>query len=149
MFYGAKEFEALRFTIRYGIISALIITIFSSALVYIFADQVVRFFTEDESIVLIAVNFLQIFAFAYPFIAVGITTGRVLQGLGKGLPVLVITIVRVLGVSAPLALFFVFIMEKSVEWVWYSMMLSTVVAFAIGLTWLVSTIKKLPVKKSD
>jgi len=29
------------------------------------------------------------------------------------------------------------------------MMLSTVVAFAIGLTWLVSTIKKLPVKKSD
>ena len=72
-----------------------------------------------------------------------------LQGLGKGLPVLVITIVRVLGVSAPLALFFVFIMEKSVEWVWYSMMLSTVVAFAIGLTWLVSTIKKLPVKKSD
>ena len=149
MFYGAKEFEVLRFTIRYGIISALIITIFSSALVYISADQVVRFFTEDESIVLIAVNFLQIFAFAYPFIAVGITTGRVLQGLGKGLPVLVITIVRVLGVSAPLALFFVFIMEKSVEWVWYSMMLSTVVAFAIGLTWLVSTIKKLPVKKSD
>ena len=149
MFYGAKEFEVLRFTIRYGIISALIITIFSSALVYIFADQVVRFFTEDESIVIIAVNFLQIFAFAYPFIAVGITTGRVLQGLGKGLPVLVITIVRVLGVSAPLALFFIFIMEKSVEWVWYSMMLSTVVAFVIGLTWLVSTIRKLPVKKSD
>ena len=147
MFYGAKEYEVLRFTIRYGIVSALIITIFSSALVYIFADQVVRFFTEDESIVIIAVNFLQIFAFAYPFIAVGITTGRVLQGLGKGLPVLIITIVRVLGVSAPLALFFVFIVGKSVEWVWYSMMLSTVVAFAIGLTWLVSTIKKLPLKK--
>ena len=148
MFYGAKEYEALRFTIRYGIFSALIITIFSSATVYIFADQVVRFFTEDESIVIIAVNFLQIFAFAYPFIAVGITTGRVLQGLGKGLPVLVITIVRVLGVSAPLSLFFVFVMDKSVEWVWYSMMLSTVVAFAIGLTWLFSTVKKLPVKNT-
>jgi putative MATE family efflux protein len=148
MFYGAKEYEALRFTIRYGIVSALIITIFSSAMVYIFADQVVRFFTEDESIVIIAVNFLQIFAFAYPFIAVGITTGRVLQGLGKGLPVLVITIVRVLGVSAPLSLFFIFVMDKSVEWVWYSMMLSTVVAFAIGLTWLVSTVKKLPMKNT-
>ena len=148
MFYGAKEYEALRFTIRYGIVSALIITIFSSVMVYIFADQVVRFFTEDESIVIIAVNFLQIFAFAYPFIAVGITTGRVLQGLGKGLPVLVITIVRVLGVSAPLSLFFIFVMDKSVEWVWYSMMLSTVVAFAIGLTWLVSTVKKLPMKNT-
>ena len=113
--------------------SALLITIISSIIVYTFAGNVVRFFTDDASIVIIAVNFLQIFAFAYPFIAVGITTGRVLQGLGKGLPVLIITIVRVLGVSAPLALFFIFIMDKTVEWVWYSMILSTIVAFGIGL----------------
>ena len=98
---------------------------------------------------MIAVNFLQIFAFAYPFIAVGITTGRVLQGLGKGLPVLIITIVRVLGVSAPLALSFVFIMDKTVEWVWYSMILSTILAFGIGLTWLVSTLKTLPASRQS
>ena len=147
MFYGAKEYEALRFTIRYGILSALAITIVSSCVVYIFAGKVVSFFTQDESIILIAVNFLQLFTFVYPFIAVGITTGRVLQGLGKGLPVLVITIVRVLGVSAPLSLFFIFVMDKSVEWVWYSMMLSTVVAFIIALTWLTSTVKNLPKTK--
>ena len=144
MFYGAKEYGALRYIIKYGIFSALLITIISSTIVYTFAGHVVRFFTDDASIVIIAVNFLQIFAFAYPFISVGITTGRVLQGLGKGLPVLIITIVRVLGVSAPLALFFVFIMDKTVEWVWYSMMLSTIVAFGIGLTWLISTLKTLP-----
>jgi len=147
MFYGAKEYGALRYIIKYGILSALLITIISSTIVYTFAGHVVRFFTDDASIVIIAVNFLQIFAFAYPFIAVGITTGRVLQGLGKGLPVLIITIVRVLGVSAPLALFFVFIMDKTVEWVWYSMMLSTIVAFGIGLTWLISTLKTLPASK--
>ena len=39
-------------------------------------------------------------------------------------------------------------MDKSVEWVWYSMMLSTVLAFIIGLTWLVFTVKKLPVKNT-
>jgi len=84
----------------------------------------------------------------YPLISVGITTGRVLQGLGKGLPVLVITIVRVLGVSAPLAVFFIFYMGKPVEWVWYSMMLSTVVAFVIALSWLISTVSKLPKSKT-
>ena len=91
-----------------------------------------------------AVNFLRLFAFVYPLIAVGITTGRVLQGLGKGLPVLVITVVRVLGVSAPLSLLFIFQMNKPVEWVWYAMMISTGVAFIIACYWLLTTMKNLP-----
>ena len=79
----------------------------------------------------------------YPLIAVGITTGRVLQGLGKGLPVLVITIIRVLGVSAPLSLFFIFKLGKSVEWVWYAMMISTGVAFIIACYWLFISMREL------
>ena len=144
MFFGAKEYDALRFTIRYGIVSAFFITVLSSIFIYFFADLAVGLFTDDELIISIAVTFLRLFAFVYPLISIGITTGRVLQGLGKGLPVLIITIVRVLGVSAPLAVFFIFYMGKPVEWVWYSMMVSTIVAFTIALTWLVSTIRTLP-----
>ena len=148
MFFGAKEYEALRFTIRYGITSAFFLTVLSSLFIFLFAEIAVGFFTEDELIISISANFLRLFAFVYPLISVGITTGRVLQGLGKGLPVLVITIVRVLGVSAPLAIFFIFYMGKPVEWVWYSMMLSTVVAFVIALSWLISTVSKLPKSKT-
>ena len=149
MFFGAKEYDALRFTIRYGIMSAFFITVLSSIFIYFFADLAVGLFTDDELIISIAVTFLKLFAFVYPLISIGITTGRVLQGLGKGLPVLIITIVRVLGVSAPLAVFFIFYMGKSVEWVWYSMMVSTIVAFTIALTWLVSTIRTLPTVKLE
>ena len=148
MFFGAKEYEALRFTIRYGITSAFFLTVLSSLFIFLFAEIAVGFFTEDEIIISISAKFLRLFAFVYPLISVGITTGRVLQGLGKGLPVLVITIVRVLGVSAPLAVFFIFYMGKPVEWVWYSMMLSTVVAFVIALSWLISTVSKLPKSKT-
>jgi putative MATE family efflux protein len=144
MFFGAKEYDILRFTIKYGIMSAFCITVLSSVLIYLFADLAVGFFTDDELIISIAVTFLKLFAFVYPLISVGITTGRVLQGLGKGLPVLVITIVRVLGVSAPLAFLFIFYMGKPVEWVWYSMMISTIVAFTIAVIWLLLTIRKLP-----
>jgi len=149
MFFGAKEYDILRFTIKYGIISAFCITVLSSVLIYLFADLAVGFFTDDEFIISIAVTFLKLFAFVYPLISVGITTGRVLQGLGKGLPVLVITIVRVLGVSAPLAFLFIFYMGKPVEWVWYSMMISTIVAFTIAVIWLLSTIRKLPTVELD
>ena len=148
MFFGAKEYEALRFTIKYGIMSAFFLTVLSSTFIFLFAEIAVGFFTEDELIISISANFLRLFAFVYPLISVGITTGRVLQGLGKGLPVLVITIVRVLGVSAPLAVCFIFYMGKPVEWVWYSMMLSTVVAFIIALSWLISTVSKLPKSKA-
>jgi len=144
MFFGAKEYDALRFTIRYGIVSAFCITLLSSAFIYFFADLMVGFFTDDDLIISIAVSFLKLFSMVYPLIAIAITTGRVLQGLGKGLPVLIITIVRVLGVSAPLALFFIFYLGKPVEWVWYSMMTSTIVAFSISMVWLFSTVGNLP-----
>ena len=149
MFFGAKEYDALRFTIRYGIMSAFFITVLASIFIYFFAELAVGFFTDDKLIISISVTFLKLFAFVYPLISIGITTGRVLQGLGKGLPVLIITIVRVLGVSAPLAVFFIFYMGKPVEWVWYSMMVSTVVAFIIALTWLVSTLRTLPTVKLE
>ena len=149
MFFGAKEYDILRFTIKYGIMSAFCITVLSSVLIYLFADLAVGFFTDDELIISIAVTFLKLFAFVYPLISVGITTGRILQGLGKGLPVLVITIVRVLGVSAPLAFLFIFYMGKPVEWVWYSMMISTIVAFTIAVIWLLLTIRKLPTVELD
>ena len=148
MFFGAKEYEALLFTIKYGIMSAFFLTVLSSTFIFFFAEIAVGFFTEDELIISISANFLRLFAFVYPLISVGITTGRVLQGLGKGLPVLVITIVRVLGVSAPLAVCSIFYMGKPVEWVWYSMMLSTVVAFVIAVSWLISTVSKLPKSKT-
>jgi len=143
MFYGAKKFDILRYTVKYGIIAAFSITVIMSFLLYIFASNVIGFFTSEIAIINVAVTFLRLFAFVYPLIAVGITTGRVLQGLGKGLPVLVITLIRVLGVSAPLALFFIFKMGKSVEWVWYAMMISTVVAFMIACYWLFISMREL------
>jgi Na+-driven multidrug efflux pump len=58
-----------------------------------------------------------------------------MQGLGKGIPVLLITIVRVLVVSAPLGLYFSFVLEKPVEWNWYAMMIAAFISFTIAILW--------------
>jgi Na+-driven multidrug efflux pump len=71
------------------------------------------------------------------------SVGRILQGLGKGLPMLVITSIRILGVSAPLALFFTMVLNKPIEWVWYAMIISTIVSILISLIWLKTTFKNL------
>ena len=143
MFYGAKEIRALNQIIRYGILSAFLITLVSSTFVYLFADIFSSWFTKDQEIIDVSVGFLRLLSLIYPLVAIAITSGRVMQGLGKGLPVLIITIIRVLGISAPLAIYFSFILEKPVEWNWYAMMVAAAVSFLIAIYWVRFELNKI------
>ena len=149
MFYGAKKIRALNQIIYYGIKSAFMITLCASIFVYIFADTFSSWFTDDQEIIDVSVGFLRLLSLIYPFVAIAITSGRVMQGLGKGLPVLIITIVRVLGISAPLALYFTFVLDKPVQWNWYAMMTGAGTAFLIAITWVRSEINNINKLNSD
>jgi len=143
MFFGAKEIEKIKFIAKYGIIRSMMVTGVLSIILYIFAPLIVKIFTLDVGIQSIAVTYLRFICLIYPLIAIGMTVGRILQGLGKGLPMLVITSIRILALSAPLALYFIMVLNKSIEWVWYAMIISTIVSVAISLIWLKSAFKDL------
>jgi putative MATE family efflux protein len=143
MFFGAKEIEKIKFIAKYGIIRSMMVTGVLSIILYIFAPFVVKNFTLDVDIQSIAVTYLRFICLIYPLIAIGMTVGRILQGLGKGLPMLVITSIRILALSAPLALYFIIVLNKPIEWVWYAMIISTIVSVAISLIWLKSAFKDL------
>jgi len=143
MFYGAKEWIKIKIIIKYGISRSVMITIVGSTLMVIFSPWIVKSFSSDPNIQGIAVYYLRCISFIYPLVAIGMTIGRILQGMGKGLPLLIITSIRILLVSAPLALFFRYGLGKPVEYVWYSMMISTVVATTIGIIWLRHTLNEV------
>lgn len=143
MFFGAKEIEKIKFIAKYGIIWSMMVTGVLSIILYIFAPLVVKSFTLDIGIQSIAVTYLRFICLIYPLIAIGMTVGRILQGLGKGLPMLVITSIRILALSAPLALYFIMVLNKSIEWVWYAMIISTIVSVVISVIWLKSAFKDL------
>ena len=143
MFYGAKEMDALNQIVQYGIKSAFLITLILSTFVYLFADTFSSWFTNDQEIINVSVGFLKLLCLVYPLVAIAITSGRVMQGLGKGLPVLIITIVRVIGISAPLAIYFSTFLNKPVEWNWYAMMIGAVTAFLIAINWMRIELKKV------
>ena len=54
-----------------------------------------------------------------------------------------ITIVRVLGISAPLAVYFSTYLHKPVEWNWYAMMIGAITSFLIAISWMRIEIKKV------
>ena len=142
MFYGAKDFENVKLIIRYGMLRSFIITAIGSTIIFILAPYIVKGFTNEQEIQQIAVIYLRLIVFIYPLISFALTSGRVMQGLGMGLPMLVTSIIRVLGVSVPLALFFNYILHKPIEWMWYAMMTSTVVATITAALWLKYALKK-------
>jgi putative MATE family efflux protein len=145
MFFGAEDYEKLRWIVKYGITRSVIITFIGSASVFILAPFIVQAFTTNQTIYSQTVQYLRLITFVYPLVAVGMTSGRIMQGLGKGFPMLAITIMRVLGVSAPLALIFSFVYEKPVQWIWYSMMIATCISVIMAIIWLRYEFKKLEI----
>jgi putative MATE family efflux protein len=136
MFYGAKDFENVKFIIKYGMLHSVFITTVGSIIIFVLAPFLVTGFSNEPEIQQTAVTYLRLVVFIYPLISIAMTSGRVMQGLGLGLPMLATTIIRVLGVSVPLALIFNYVLHKPIEWMWYSMMIATVIAFSTAVLWL-------------
>jgi putative MATE family efflux protein len=142
MFYGAKDFENVKLIIRYGMLRSIFITTIGSTIIFVLAPLIVKVFSNELEIQQIAIIYLRLIVFIYPLVSFAMTSGRVMQGLGMGMPMLVTSIIRVLGVSVPLALIFNYILNKPIEWMWYAMMTSTVVATVTAALWLRHALKR-------
>ena len=147
MFTGAKRFDKVRSIIIYAISRAFVIVSISSAIVYVLTPSIIGLFTDDKEIASIGVSALRTLCFTYPFVGIAMPCGRIMQGLGQGIPVLVITALRVLLVSAPLAYYFAIIDSRDIVWVWYSIAISVSVSAIVGPIWVWKTINNM--EKSD
>ncbi|MDP6455933.1 MAG: MATE family efflux transporter [Candidatus Marinimicrobia bacterium] len=136
MFYGAKRLDLVRQIIRYGMSRAAIIGAVFALFFFLLAPVIMDVFTDSDSIVQLGAHYLRIIVFSYPFIPITMISGRVLQGLGYGMPLFVITFLRVILLSFSLAVFFVFVLNKGVEWVWIAQLISVLISAFIALLWL-------------
>ena len=142
MYFGANEIDKIRYITKYGISRAFIITSIGAILLYVFAPVIISGFTDEIVIKNIAVDYLRVISLLFPFISIGLTIGRILQGLGLGMPSLIITTIRVIGVAGPLAYYYIYILGKPVEWMWYAMFISGIIATMISIIWLKLAFRK-------
>ena len=142
MYFGANEIDKIRYITKYGISRAFIITSIGSILLYVFAPVIISGFTDEIVIKNIAVDYLRVISLLFPFISIGLTIGRILQGLGLGMPSLIITTIRVIGVAGPLAYYFIYMLGKPIEWMWYAMFISGIMATMISIFWLKLAFRK-------
>ena len=81
-------------------------------------------------------QYFTIVPFAYPFITIGMNSSRVMQALGHGLPMLILTILRVLLINALLSFIFIIIYGQNTSYIWYSIVLSSIITAIIAYSWM-------------
>jgi len=144
MYYGASRGDLVDRIATYAIKWTLLASVVFGILVYLFPDILLRVFTDDPAVITIGKTYLRYIVFAYPMIAFSMNSGRILQGLGLGLPSLVITATRVLLVSVPLAYLFTRVFGLGLSSVWVAVLLSGCISTLISFVWLRGSLRSMP-----
>ncbi|MGB7295438.1 MAG: MATE family efflux transporter [Candidatus Aminicenantales bacterium] len=143
MFFGAGKFDVLKDVSKYGIRLGVIVTSLVGVAFYVFPTPLLKIFTEDSALLMIGKAYLRIDVFTFPLMSISMTTSRVLQGMGYGLPGLVINLVRIFIVAVPAAYISVFVLGYGFLSIAWAMVLGGVIASILAIYWLAAKFRKL------
>jgi len=135
MFAGAGRVDLVRSTALYTYRWAVLLASLIGISAYLGSSAILGVFTTDAEAIAIGHTYLGFMVLAYPMMAFGMTSGRLLQGTGHGLPSLVITGFRVLIVGIPLAYTAVLLFNAPIEAVWASVLTGGMCSTVLSVWW--------------
>ena len=136
MLYGARRVDLFRSTLHYALWRGEIIALTMGGVFYLAAPYVMPAFTSDPRVLAMAVAYVRVIVLSYPFVTVGMIASRAFQGLGDGMPGLLITGMRVIAVSGALAYTLVYVLHLGILSVWASMVVAAAFSCVVALTWI-------------
>lgn len=136
MFAGANRSDLIRLVTVYTYKWALFTALILGGIAFLLSEHIVRIFTDDPFVISIGIDYIQYIVFAFPFMSFGMTTGRILQGLGYGWPTLIISSVRVLLVGVLVSYIAVYMFSAPIEIVWISFILGGFSSNILSFYWI-------------
>jgi putative MATE family efflux protein len=135
MFAGARRADLVRSTALYTYRWVITFALVMGVCAFLASKSVIGIFTQNPYSLEVGRTYLTYMVFAYPLMAFGMTSGRILQGLGYGIPPLIITATRVLLVGVPGAYISVYLFGAPIQSVWISIIAGGVVANVLAFIW--------------
>ncbi len=136
MFFGAGRLDLFRSTLRYTLWRGELIAIAMGTIFFVVAPYVMGAFCDDPTVQALAVSYIRVIVLSYPFVTVGMIASRAFQGLGDGMPGLIITALRVIVVSGGLAWALVHVFGQGLTSVWVAMVVAAAFSCVLALTWI-------------
>lgn len=90
---GAKKTDRLKLTSIVGMLSLIVIVIFFSGLIVLFAEPIVRFFGGSAEMMAQSVDYMRIICIGLPFWTVMLCNASVLQGFGDAKTPMVVSVI--------------------------------------------------------
>ena len=134
--------ETMRICNRYG----LILTFASSALMFTFAAQLMKIFSEDAEVVEVGTTCLRIFAFVQWAYVMTSTHLAMLQAIKCPKYGFFESITRKIILPVPLLFLFIALWHKSVLWIWYTSASTTIIMTLVTILYARSVLKKTVAK---
>jgi len=136
MFYGAKRHDLLKSTIFFAMKIGVLFTCSVGLIFFLLPTLFLRVFTPDQNLLSISNPYLRINVLTFPLMTVSIMVSRALQGMGFGMPGLIINLIRVILVAVPLAYLFVFVLGYGYLAVVVAMVLGGIASNVAAFAWL-------------
>ncbi|MBN2518173.1 MAG: MATE family efflux transporter [Candidatus Altiarchaeota archaeon] len=139
---GAKDCPNIKKVTKIAITLCIGFGLIVGLLIFLGADGIASVFTDDPSVIDMASGYLRIMAFSYPLMGITIILSSVFQGMGRGIPSLIIVFSRAVLVAVPLCYYLAHFTELGVTGVWIGITVSAFVAAILSLVWITSAFKK-------
>lgn len=149
--YGANQIKKLDIAYIYSVKLGLLIEVFVSIFVFLFAPQIAAIFTQSEGGIRIfsdIVSFLRISSIFYPLVSFGMFSSAMFQGTAKGINSLIVTLFRTLIFIVPFSYLFALTFKMGLNGVWWGLVAGNILGSVIAFIWARVYIKGLLKKYS-
>ena len=136
--YGANQIKKLDIAYIYSVKLGLLIEVFVSIFVFLFAPQIAAIFTQSEGGIRIfsdIVSFLRISAIFYPLVSFGMFSSAMFQGTAKGINSLIVTLFRTIIFIVPFAYLFAITFKMGLNGAWWGLVAGNILGSIIAFIW--------------
>lgn len=144
--FGGRAYDKLNEGFTYALIIGVAVETVIAGVVFGLAFPVARLFTmaKDAGRIMPDIaTFLRTMCLYYPATAAGITASAMFQGTGKGFISLVITIIRTIVLTVPVAYLLAIVLKLGLAGVWWGFIVGNVTGGIISYFWARSYINRL------
>lgn len=136
--YGARNAEKLDIAYMYAVKIGFFIELAVAIFTYFFAPWIVIPFTNSSNSARIAdelIEFLKMIVFFYPFVTFGMFTSAMFQGVGKGINSLIVTVLRTIIITIPLAYIFGIVLGIGLKGIWIGIVTGNSLSATFTFIW--------------
>lgn len=124
--YGFNKPDRMKEAIKYGLLTAFVITTFGFLLFQFIPVTLVSLFNDDPKLIKLGVHALKTISLAFPIIGIAIVASTTFQAVGKGFISLIISFLRQIIILLPAA----YMLGKvgGLDYIWYAFPISELIS---------------------